>query len=610
MIIKKILSDDSGVTVAIETILLFAISVIFLGMIFYSFQDMSQRQSKVLMEEELLTIGNGIAKQMSDLTIEARASQKAGSHTIISSEFEIPTSIADSAYRVTLTTGKIILESTSSPYISVEVPVNIDMNLAKNSTLYSNDEKHTIEYDSNSSRMYFGDGGVVPPDDCCAPTISIDSPPEGDTISHKTYINTTPYDENGVARVKFFVNGSYRATAGPPWYWLWDTKGELDGNYTVTAVAYDAAGHATPASRNFTIFNPFSDPPAISVIQPLDGTSTDFKRPIIKAEISDDKAIDYSSIILLVDGANKTANATFSTANPKLTTITYTPSIDMPVSGHSVNITVKDLNATPLSATANLSFEVRNIIDDAPPTAEIVYPSGTTPIEPGSTITVTYRAFDNGVNESGINNLTINVRRGDGFLYKYQENVSEYPYVVYQIDPQETWANSSNKYTGGMNYTYNITGFDRAGKPFICLVCPVGPLYVALPGQASELEVNTNSVTKSGTNLQNIKLMDNVSDSVSVSITKVNISWSGGHQIERVRIDGSNYWNYNSGGGTPTGRQNSGTLLTLGSSYSVVQGTFKNLEIRFSSNVVSGEIFTIVFYCSDTTTRTVTFTAP
>ncbi len=602
MIIKKFLSDDSGVTVAIETILLFAISVIFLGMIYYSFHDMSQRESKVLMEEELLTIGNGIAKQMSDLTVEARASQKAGSHTIITSEFQIPTSIADSAYRVTLMTGKILLESTSSPYISVEVPVNTDMNLAVNSTLYSNDEKHTIEYDSQSSRIYFGDGGVVPFADFNAPTISIDAPAEGATINKSTYINTTPWDETGVARVKFFVNGIYRYTAGPPWYWLWNTKAEPDGSYTVTAVAYDAAGHATPALRNFTILNPFSDPPVISVISPPNLTSTDFKRPVIQAQISDDVAIDFSSIRLIVDGVNKTSNISYSTVNPKLTTVTYTPSQDMAVTSHYANLTVKDKNATPLYAFKNWSFEVINITDAADPTAEIIYPAGTTLLAPGSPITVTYRAFD--IGDSGIENLTINVRRSDGTLYKYVENISIYPNVVYSINPQETRPLGSNKYVGGMNYnyTYNVTVFDRSGKPGISNV--VGPINVSLPGQESQLEVDTSSYNRAGKTLKDIKIRDNVpTDFLFPIITNLTVSWNpiGGNNITKVDIGASTPW---------AGFKSSGSKLNFSTPYSSLS-TVKNMVLTFDNNVpASPTTYTIEFQLADGTKKTAIIVIP
>ncbi len=602
MITKKFLSDESGLTVALETILLFAISVIFLGMIFYSFQDMNQRQSKVLTEEELITIGNSIAKQMYDMTVEARASNKMGSHSTITSEFWIPYNIADNSYRVTLMPGKIILETTSSPYISVEVPVNSDINLAENSSIYSNDGKYTLEYDSKSSAIYFMNGGVVPFPDLNPPTISIDAPPEGEKLEGSKYINVTVWDDVGVSRVEYYVNGSYRYTAGSSYNWLWYTPEENDGNYTVTAVAYDAAGHTKPASRNYTVYNPNSTAPVITIISPSDGENTTFKKPIIKAVITDDKQLNFSSIRLKIGTNDQTSNATFETFPPRKSILTYTPSQNMDIGHYIVEISAADVNTTPNWTTKTWSFNITPIPGDGDlPMAIIVYPTEATKLEPGSTITVSYIASDI---DSGLENLTINVMRSDGLLYKYQRSISIYPDPVYNLD-QNTWDNNSNKYMEGMSYTYNITVFDRAGNPGIAVL---GPLAVSVPGMSSELEVDTSSVTRSNTKLQNIRLMDNVSDSVSVTITGVNISWSGeGQQIEIVKFGTGTYWKHN-GAGTPDGKQNSGTLLTLGNTYTAAQGTFENMEIQLSSNVLPGETFTIVFHLSDTTTKTVTFT--
>lgn len=602
MITKKLLSDESGLTVAFETILLFAISVIFLGMIFFSFQDMNQRQSKVLTEEELITIGNSIVKQMYDMTVEARASNKMGSNTSITSEFWIPYNIAYNAYKVTLMPGRIILETTSSPYISVEVPVNSDINLAENSTIYSNDGKYKLEYDSKSSAIYFMNGGVVPFDDINAPTISIDSPDDNATISLSTYINVTVWDDVGVSRVEYYVNGSYRYTAGPPYNWLWYTPEENDGNYTVTAVAYDAAGHTKSASRNFNVSNPFSYAPDINLITPVIGENTTFKKPIINAVITDDKQLNFSTIWLKIDGDFQTSNASFVNFPPRKSTFTYTPSDNMAEGAHNVQIYAEDSNSNFTLLTR--VFNITPVPEDAgTPIPIIVYPTESTLLEPGSTISVSYIASDIGV--SGLDNLTINVLRSDGLLYRYQRSISIYPDPVYFLD-QNTWDNNSNKYMEGMSYTINITVFDRAGNKGIA---ELAPLAVSVPGMSSELEVNTSSVTKSNNKLQNIKLKDNVSDTVSVTITAVNISWSGGQQIEIVKFGAGTYWKYN-GAGTPDGKQNSGTLLTLGNTYTAPQGTFENMEIQLSSNVLAGETFTIIFHLSDTTTKTVTFTAP
>ena len=602
MITKKFLPDESGLTVAFETILLFAISVIFLGMIFYSFQDMNQRQSKILVEEELLTIGNSIAKQMSDITVEARASNTLGSHTMISSEFWIPYDIADNSYRVTLMPGKILLESTSPPYVSVDVPVNSDMNLAENSTIYSNDGKYSLEYDSKSSAIYFSNGGVVPSPDFNAPTISIDAPADGETISGNTYINVSAYDDVGVSRVEYYINGAYRYTAGPPYNWLWDTRGEIDANYTVTAVAYDAAGHTKPASRNYTVFNPFSYAPEIRIISPSDGENTTFKKPIIKAEITDDKQLNFSSIRLKINSNDQTSNSTFVNIPPKKSTLTYTPSQNMAIGHYIVEISAEDVNGTlPNLTIKTWTFNITDIPEDAgSPQVTMVYPIGATSLEPGSTITVTYLVSDIGV--SGLENLTVNVMRSDGLLYKYQETISVYPNVVYLIDPQETWANSSNKYTGGMNYTYNITVFDRAGNPGIK---ELGPLTVSLPGMSSELEVDTsaNYTQTSGTRLRGIRTKDNVSDSVFPAVSKMTVTWVP-NSTERITSI-----NFGGAGSEWSGSRSSGSQITLTMPYTVTPyNTNKNLDMIFNTDI-RGKTFTIQFHFSDTTTSTVTFKA-
>ncbi|MCX9010352.1 MAG: Ig-like domain-containing protein [Candidatus Methanoperedens sp.] len=602
MILKRIISDESGLTVAVETILLFSISVIFLGMIFLSFQGMTESQGKVLMQEEFQAIGQNVAKKLSDMNMEAKASLAAGSNVTIKSEFSMPAKISDNTYTVKLMDGKILVESTSGPYVSVEVPLSADIAVAENSSIYSFDETHSLEYDSRSGAMFFKDGGVTPPPDYNSPTIEIISPPAGTNLTGNAKINVSVWDDVIVTRVDYQVDGVYKYTAGSPFNWSWDTKTMFDGNYTVTAIAYDGAGHSKPASRYYNISNLVTDPPVITVLSPADLSTTDFRKPTIEVQISDDLGIDFSSISLLVDGINKIANATFSDNTTKHTTIRYTPAQSMAVAPppHIVIITASDMDSIKHESSSSWSFEITPITDTDSPSTTILYPILSSSLSPGSPILVTYTASDG---TSGLDNLSINVTRNDGVVYLHNETVSIYPTVVYTINPAWTYE-FVDTYVGGKNYTYKITAYDRNGNSAFAVV---GPLNVALPGQASELEVDTSGATSSGSKLQDIKLKDNVSDSVYPTITRVNISWSGSGQIEKVKFDGSTYWAWN-GAGTPDGKQNSGTILTLGSAYTT-SSVFKNMEITLSTDV-AGKTFTIVFYLSDSTTSTVTFTAP
>lgn len=493
MTIKKLITDESAITVAVETIIFFSISIIFMGMIFLSFQGMNQTQSSLLMEEQLMNIGNGIARKMSDMIVEARISNTLGSHTSMKSDFWIPEKIVDDTYSIKLIGSKILLESTTGTYVSVEVPIDSSIYLAQNSTIYSNDESHGLEYDSASGALFFTDGGVKPYPDFNAPSISIDSPAADATIFNITFINVTVWDDVGVTRVEYFVNGTYKYTASSPFNWQWNTRTMDDGGYGLTAVAYDAAGNTKPDTRNYTILNPISLPPEITVISPPNASSIDFHRPEIKAQITDDKGIDFSSIMLLVDGYNQIANATFSDNSSKLKTLSYIPAIDMNESMHNVTLRVKDIDT-----------------------------------------------------------------------------------IIHTVI---------------INWSFNVT--------------------VSPPNQSSELEINTNAppVTSNHHNLQNIKVKDNVSDSVDVLINNVNISWNGGGRIEKVKFDSSTHWRYNGNPPyTPDGRQNSGTLLTLNPKYQATS-SFEYMEIQLDSDV-TGKMFTIVFYMSDGTTRTVSFSAP
>ncbi|MCZ7356277.1 MAG: Ig-like domain-containing protein [Candidatus Methanoperedens sp.] len=592
---RRIISDESGITIAVETILMFGISVIFLGMIFLSFQGLNQKQGKILMQEEYLALGNEIAKRMSDMVVEARASLSSGSRTAIESEFSMPVKIADNTYSVKLLAGKIIIESTSGPYVSVEVPLDSNIRVAENSTIQSLSDTYKLEYDSRSSAIFFKDGGVTPPPDFNSPIISIVSPPGGSTLNNTVHINVSVWDDVGVTRVEYYVNGTYEYAAGSSFNWSWDTRAMTDGNYIITAIAYDAAGHTKPASRNYTVYNPVSYPPIVSAFSPPDLSSTDFHRPTIQAQISDDKGINFSSFILLIDSMNQISNATFTTVSPKLTTVNYVPVQSMSESGHNVQLYVKDIDSTVHGTWANWSFNVTPIIDSDNPSTSILSPVLSSDIPPGNPIKVTYIASDN---SSGLDNLTINVTRTGGIVYSHKENVSIYPTVVNSIDPPETWTFNAT-YVSGMNYTFNITVFDRSGKSAFATA---GPFNVSLPGQASELEVDTSGLATGpgGKSLNNINLRDNVSDTVTVSIKKITITWNpSGPNIATLKIGPSTYW---------SGNSPSGTQLTLIPSYTALN-TAKSMDLTFNSDI-RGKDFTIEFLLGDSTTRTVTFTAP
>jgi hypothetical protein len=584
MTLRKIVNEESGVSMVIETVLLLGISVIFMSLVFLSFQSLNERQTEIVMKEEMLAMGNSIAKKVSDMNIEAKASLSSGSKTTINLDFNMPLKIADNTYTVKLNPGKIILESTTGPYVKVEVPINSDINVADNSTFYSSGMNDELQYDSLTSTIFLLNGGVIPVPDAVNPNIFIISPVALTTISNTTYINVSVSDNVGVTRVEYYIDGAYKYTTSSPFNWSWDTRTTLDGNRNVTAKAYDSAGNSASDSRIFNVSNLFTDPPLITVISPL--SPTDFTKPTIKAHISDDVGLNISSIILFIDGVDKTPNASFVVGTSDLT---YYPLLNMIVGSHSVNVSVEDTDSTIHQVWKNWPFDITSISDSINPTISIISPITSSEQNPGDPIKVQYTASDSG---SGLDNVTLRVNVGDGNVYSTVQNLSTYPDIIFDRNPGTITL--SNNYVSGNNYTYNITAFDRNGNKASITQGPI----ISGAGQSSELEVGTSSLTNSGKTISNIKLRDNNSVGFALKITGINVTWNNGYQIESVKINNNEKWSGSASSPSP--------LLQFTTIYPV-QLTSENMDLKFSSNIPEGKDYTIVFFMQDGTTKKVSF---
>jgi len=115
------------------------------------------------------------------------------------------------------------------------------------------------------------------PADTTPPTVAIVSP-TGGTVSGTITVSANAYDNVGVARVEFRVNGVTVATdAASPYAFSWTTSSVGDGNATITAVAYDSAGNsATSAPVTLLVSNaPVGDttPPTVSLLSPSAGST-------------------------------------------------------------------------------------------------------------------------------------------------------------------------------------------------------------------------------------------------------------------------------------------------------------------------------------------------
>ncbi len=108
--------------------------------------------------------------------------------------------------------------------------------------------------------------------DITPPTVTVDNPSDGSTVSGNVEITATATDDNAIASVQFKLGdtnlGPVDTTA--PYSTTWDTTTLLDGSQTLTAVATDTTGNVTTSSAITVTAN---NPPRVILTQPTTGQS-------------------------------------------------------------------------------------------------------------------------------------------------------------------------------------------------------------------------------------------------------------------------------------------------------------------------------------------------
>lgn len=83
-----------------------------------------------------------------------------------------------------------------------------------------------------------------PKPDRTPPAVFISNPIEGDVVCGIVPIYVEASDDVAVDSVRFFIDGSWRATdSDSPYRWNWDTTVDPDGSHTIRAAAYDPSGN-------------------------------------------------------------------------------------------------------------------------------------------------------------------------------------------------------------------------------------------------------------------------------------------------------------------------------------------------------------------------------
>lgn len=172
------------------------------------------------------------------------------------------------------------------------------------------DDKWTTGFD-----QYFGYGRInvyrsltlakntVTQVDDTAPVTSITSPANGASVSGTVNVDVTATDNVGVTRVELFVNGTLLSTdTTAPYSFSWDTTAAGSGNYSLQAIAYDAAGNSGPSGQVAVTVSIAADgaAPVTSITSPANGATVS---GTVNVDVSATDNVGVTRVELFVNGA-------------------------------------------------------------------------------------------------------------------------------------------------------------------------------------------------------------------------------------------------------------------------------------------------------------------
>lgn len=191
--------------------------------------------------------------------------------------------------------------------------------------------------------------------DSQAPSVTITSPSSSSTVSGLVSVQVSASDNVGVTRVELKANGSVVAIdTASPYAFSWDSKGVANGNASLVAVAYDAAGNVASSSTvNVNVSNSVPPPapdttaPLVSISNPVNGGKVS-GNITITANASDNSGAAGITISIYVDGSLK-AKGTGSTLSYNWNTRKVSAGL------HTIQVIAQDAAGNQASSSIQVS---------------------------------------------------------------------------------------------------------------------------------------------------------------------------------------------------------------------------------------------------------------
>lgn len=144
--------------------------------------------------------------------------------------------------------------------------------------------------------------------DTVAPTVSLSAPANGATVKGLVAVDVAAGDNVGVSRVDLIVNGVKLASdIAAPYGFSWDSTAAPDGNATLTAYAYDAAGNYSSSGIAVKVANTADSIAPVAAIANPAANATVGGTVNIRANASDN--VGVTSLLLYIDGQLKSSTA-------------------------------------------------------------------------------------------------------------------------------------------------------------------------------------------------------------------------------------------------------------------------------------------------------------
>ena len=192
--------------------------------------------------------------------------------------------VSGTSFSSPITAGIVALMMAANPALS---PADLEK------ALYSS----AVDLGSAGFDKYFGNGRVdaaaavaasvtAVKADSIAPSTSITSPSGGTKVSGLVAVDVAASDDTGVSRVDLLVNGvKVGSDSTAPYGFSWDSTMAGDGDASITAHAYDAAGNAGSHSVKVSVVNAVVEEPVVEepvVSDPVVENVADVVAPLAK----------------------------------------------------------------------------------------------------------------------------------------------------------------------------------------------------------------------------------------------------------------------------------------------------------------------------------------